>query len=142
MNPNGWGSSISLPWELRRFYMFFLTGVNPFRAGKACEPAALDSLGFCWRVLEARDKHLGPRAPFPLLWNPAWSLKFSTLRLWLQTLELLQFPDLKTAPPPLRPPPHPRRSYGVVTSAGAQSPDCRQHSKTSSSVTLQSAPFT
>ena len=138
--------------------MFFLTGVNPLRAGKACEPAALDSLGFCWRILpctlitppapggtaqawEARDKHLGPRAPFPLLWNPAWSLKFSTLRLWLQTLELLQFPDSKTAPPPLRPPPHPRRSYGVVTSAGAQSPDCRERNTTSSTVTLQSAPF-
>lgn len=51
------------------------------------------------QVWEAWDKHLGPKDPLLLLWNPAWSLKFSTLSLWLQTLELLQFPDLKTAPP-------------------------------------------
>lgn len=96
-------------------YFFPLISVNPSWAGKVCEPwtlvfyhqrtlpctlTTLPVYGRRAQVWEARDKHLGPRAPFPLLWNLAWSLKFSTLSLWLQTLELLQFPDLKTAPPP------------------------------------------
>lgn len=85
-------------------------------------PGHTSSPGGTAQVWEARDKHLGPKAPFPLLWNPAWSLKFSTLRLWLQTLELLQFPDSKTAPPPLRPPPQPLQVlWGGHLSTGAES---------------------
>lgn len=122
-----------------------LIPVNRSGAGRFWEPAPLDS-GFhhqrrlpCTlttppsrrgraQVWEAWDKHLGPRAPLPLLWNPAWSLKFSTLSLWLQTLELLQFPDLKTAPPSYTA--HRVRQVLWVghLSRGTWSPDCWEQS--------------
>ena len=114
---------IALPGELAPFVRFSAQ-CKPLRGREGVEPAAWDLLHFCqgstalcpghascpWRdspVWDAWGKHPGPRAPLPLLWNPAWSLKFSTLRRWLHTLELLQFPVLKMAPPLLHPPPHP-----------------------------------
>lgn len=149
LKAEGWDFSIALSWEQGPSCMFFsLTVQTPHGQGTSpwvsgfLPPCALTAPPVCRgraQASEAQDKHLGPWAPFPLLWKPAWSLKFSTLSLWLQTLELLQFPDLQTAPPLLRPPPHPHRSCGVVTSAGARSPDSWEHKPRSSTVTLKSA---
>lgn len=123
VHTEGWVSSIALLQGLGHVCVFF----SPL-VGEVHEPAPRGPLvsagGHCLHPLHTscllgEGPGLGspgqaswPQGSFPLLWNPAWSLKFSTLNLWLKTLELLQFPDLKTAPPPVHPPPRPTSLVG------------------------------